>query len=131
MNRIQVGMVGALLAGALTSCGEVAVLAAMQFELTVTPAELRVRPGEQGQFTVKVKRRLPNGVSPVPILVAVSGLPAGVTADPVTLAPGQSEATLTVRVGAAAIPGGPVNLAVQGRAGLVTKAATVALTVTP
>jgi hypothetical protein len=124
-------MMGLLLGGALTSCGEVAVVAAMQFEMTATPAQLSVRQGEEGQLTVTVKRLLPGGVSPVPILVRLNGPPAGVSADPVTLGPGQSEAALKVRVTAGATPGGPVNLAVQGKAGLVTKTAAVALTVTP
>jgi len=131
MNRVRLGMMGALLGAALTSCGEVAVVAAMQFELSVTPAQLTVRSGEQGQVTVKVKRLLPNGVSPVPILVVVNGPPVGVTVDPVTVAPGQSEAILTVRVNGTAVPGGPVNLTLQGKAGLLTKTATVALTVAP
>jgi hypothetical protein len=102
--------------------------AAADFSLNLSPQALSVAPGGTGQ-AIQVAAAALNGFTGA-TGVAVSGLPAGVTANPasLSLAPGVPQTvTLTAANSAQAAT---ANVAFTGTAGSLTHTATLALTVT-
>jgi hypothetical protein len=119
--------------GALTHTATLAVSvvapppAQADFSFAVSPASLSLTIGAAGQ-PVQLSATALDGFSAT-VSVAVSGLPAGVTANPatLTLTPGTPQSvTLTAGNSAQA---GSVNVVITGTAGTLTHTATLALTV--
>ncbi len=94
--------------------------------LAITPATLVVQAGATGQFSVTAT---PASGFSEPVAVAITGLPAGVTASPatLTLTPG-SPATVTLAAAAAAVTGSS-TITLTATSGSLTQTATLALTV--
>jgi outer membrane protein assembly factor BamB len=101
--------------------------ATADFSLAITPTSQAVVPGTTGT-ALSLQMAGTNGfVSPVSI--EITGLPAGVTANPAspTLVPGTAQnVTLSANAGAAT---GPSTVTFTGTAGTLSHAATLALTV--
>ncbi len=98
------------------------------FTFTADPAALTVLAGGAGQVTLAAT---PVGGFNAPVAVALSGLPAGVTASPanVTLTPGTPQSvTLTVDKSAAAVSAATVTF--TATSGSLSHTATTALTIT-
>ncbi|MGC8643257.1 MAG: hypothetical protein ACP5XB_25645 [Isosphaeraceae bacterium] len=68
-------------------------------EITLSTAAVEVKPGGTAEVKGKVVR---NGAFKEPVTVRLSGLPAGLTADPVTVAPTSSDFTLKIQADAQA-----------------------------
>src|SRR5271155_3260274 len=97
------------------------------FSLAATPASVSVTTGASGQ-TISVTAAAINTFSGT-VAVAITGLPAGVTASPamLTLTPGSAQnVTVTAASSAAA---GSATLTFTGTSGALSHAATVALTI--
>ena len=96
------------------------------FTLAITPAALAVKAGASGQFSVTAS---PSNGFTAPVTVAVTGLPAGVTASPasLTLTPG-TPATVSLAATATAAAGA-TTVTLTGTSGSLTQTATLALTV--
>jgi hypothetical protein len=119
--------------GALTHTASLAVTvtapppAQADFSLAVSPASLSLNIGAAGQ-AVQLTATALNGFTGN-VSVALSGLPAGVTANPATvsLTPGTPQ-SVTLTAGNNA-PAGSANVVFTGTSGSLTHAATLALTV--
>lgn len=97
------------------------------FSLALVPDTLSVTRGTSGSVTVNLTRQ--NGFTGE-ATVSLANPPAGVSAAPVTLAPGDSSAALTLNVsGSAAL--GSQTLTVQGTGLGLTRTAALSLSVTP
>ena len=85
----------------LASCGGSAPAAMADFNLTATPASFSLVPGGGGQ-QISVNAVPANGFTGM-VNVVIAGLPAGVTAQPVTLglSPGTAQ-TVTITAAASA-----------------------------
>jgi hypothetical protein len=112
----------------LISCGGGSKPAAEgDFTLTTTPANIALLPGATGQ-QISVNAVSANGFTGT-VSVAITGLPAGVTAQPstLTLIPGTAQSvTVTAAASAAA---GSATLTFTGTSGALSHTATVAATV--
>jgi hypothetical protein len=99
---------------------------AADFTLSATPATVAITGGATGQ-PISVSASALNGFASS-VSVALTGLPAGVTANPatLTLVPGTPQ-TITLAAAAAA---GTATVTLTGTSGALSHAATVALTVT-
>ncbi len=119
--------------GSLTHTASVAVTviapppAQADFSLAVTPASLSLTVGAAGQ-PVQLTANALNGFTGS-VSVALSGLPAGVTANPATLSltPGTPE-SVTLTAGNSAQPGS-ASVVVTGTSGSLSHTAALALTV--
>ncbi len=98
------------------------------FSLTATPGTLSIQAGSTGK-SVSVEAVPTNGFTAT-VMVTISGLPTGVTANPatLTLTPGTAQSvTLTAAANATV---GNATVTFTGTSGTLTHTATVALTVT-
>ncbi|HEX3968801.1 MAG TPA: hypothetical protein VHW70_12615 [Edaphobacter sp.] len=97
------------------------------FALTSTPATLLLDPGGQGQ-QVSVNAAPVNGFTGT-VMIAITGLPTGVTAQPATLSltPGAAQ-TVTISAAATAAPGN-TTLTFTGTSGALSHSATVTATI--
>src|SRR5262245_15473552 len=84
------------------------------FTIGASAEELFVRPG--GTLTVPITVARDPGFTQA-VNVVASGLPAGVTADALSVPSGTANATLTLRAAANAAPGAEASVAVVGHAG--------------
>jgi hypothetical protein len=120
----------ALLTGLLSSCELIAARAASEFNLAVTPDSLSVARGAEGTLTVAVTRTVNLTVLPLPISVSLDEAPAGVSAEAISIEPSDDSETMTIKVAESAAVGGPVKLELVATNTMVTKQATVNLTIT-
>lgn len=102
------------------------VQAAPQFGLAVTAPSAAVAPGGKASLAIALTRQA--GFTGA-VTVTPTGLPAGVTAAPVTFASGQTSANLTVNV-AAGVVAGAVAMQLNGTGGSPAATVTVPATVT-
>ncbi len=79
-----------IVAASLTSCNSTSTGNAQT--LTVSPSSLTIHPGDQGA-TITVKVGLVGHTGPLDVTLS---LPSGITATPLTLAPGQTSGTITL-----------------------------------
>jgi len=96
------------------------------FTLTLSAATVNLTPGASGSVTVTISRSddFTGGVT-----ITVEGLPAGVTAGALTIAPGSTSGLLTL-TGALSAGVGATNLTVRGSgSGVADKTASLQLTV--
>lgn len=125
--------VGIALAATLTSCGQVAVVAAsIQFSLS-TPASIVAKRGsaDPTPLLVTVSHLISTPIT-VPISVALDHPPQGVHADEVTVGIGQSSATLNVFVDNSYAGASTRVLTIKGTALTVNvQKADVSLQITP
>jgi hypothetical protein len=114
---------------ALTSCGgkSASTLVPADFSLSSTPAAITLVPGAAGQ-QVSVTATAVNGFTGM-VAVAITGLPAGVTAQPVTLmlTPGTGQ-SVTVTAAATTMVG-TATLTLAGNSGALMHSSTVATTI--
>ncbi len=114
---------------AITGCGGSSSTpsSSSDFSLSVSPTTASLIGGSAGQ-PVTVTASAMNGFS-APIAVALSGLPAGVTANPatLTLTPGTAQ-KITFTAGSAAA--GSATVTLTGTSGKLSHTATIALTTT-
>ncbi|PYE55714.1 hypothetical protein [Deinococcus yavapaiensis] len=94
------------------------------FDLTVSTDKLPVITGTSATVTVNVARQ---GSFNGPVSLSLAGLPSGASSAPVTIAEGQSSATLTVSALGTASHSQPTTVALTGasNSGTVTKNVTV------
>ena len=97
------------------------------FTLASTPAVITLVPGAGGQ-QISVNATAANGFTGA-IAVVISGLPAGVTAQPATLtvSPGTAQ-NLTLTAGATAVAGSS-TLTLTGTSGALSHSSTIAATI--
>lgn len=114
----------------LTGCELLLVDAAMDFTLSLEPAEVTVARGTEREITVKASRTLPVSVAPTPIAVTLYDPPPGVALKEaqVDIPSGIDARILTIQVSGGAEPGS-YDVTVEGTTGLKTKQTTLALTV--
>jgi len=96
------------------------------FSLAVATPYVGVVRGATGSVGVTVA---PSGGFTGAVAITVSGLPSGITADPLTIAAGQTSGTVTLRAPAGATLGDGPQLTVTGTSGALTHTATVGLLV--
>jgi hypothetical protein len=120
----------ALLTGLLSSCELIAARAASEFDLAVTPDSLSVARGAEGTLTVAVTRTVKLTILPLPISVSLDKAPTGVSAEAISIEPSDDSETMTIKVAESAAVGGPVKLELVATNTMVTKQATVNLTIT-
>ena len=106
----------------LTACSGVSG----DFSLAASPATLAVTAGGTGQFSFSATPQ--NGFS-APVTVAVTGLPAGVTANPSTLTLSSAAAQTITMTAASSAAAAMATLTLTGTSGILTHVATVALSV--
>jgi uncharacterized delta-60 repeat protein len=94
------------------------------FAIAIAPAPVRVVQGMSQATTVTLTRMGSFGDA---VSVTVTGLPANVTVDPLTIAAGSDTGTLTFRSTAAATLGDAAMVTVTGTAGSLTHGVTVQL----
>jgi subtilisin family serine protease len=102
------------------------VQAAPQFGFTVTGPTAAVTPGGKASLTIALTRQA--GFTGA-VTVTAAGLPAGVTAAPVTFASGQTSANMTVNVATAAVAGA-VAMQLTGTGGTPVRSLMLPATVT-
>ena len=114
----------------LTGCEMLLLDAAMDFNLSLEPAQVTVSRGSSREVTVKVSRILPVNVAPVPISVTLYNPPAGISLEDeqVDIPSGIDERVLTIQVANSATLGDH-ELTIEGTTGLKTKQATLNVTV--
>lgn len=129
MRRIMVFALLLALAGLLSSCELVAERALANFSLQLSPAELTVAAGSQGEEHVKVNWTV--DILPTAVDISLENAPDGVTAEDITT---DDEADMTLEV-ASTVPPGSYKLTVKGTNSSalppVSKTATFTLKVTP
>jgi hypothetical protein len=99
------------------------------FSLAFDPVgfnSLTIGQGASGQVKVKATR---NATHTEAIAVSLEGLPAKVTSDPITIAAGQTDGTLTINVAADAVPANAVPITVKAVGQAVTKNLNFALSI--
>jgi len=96
------------------------------FSLAVATPYVGVVRGASGSVGVTLA---PSGGFGGAVAIAVSGLPSGITADPLTIAAGQTSGTLTLHAPAGATLGDGPQLTLTGTSGALTHTATVGLLV--
>ena len=114
----------------LTGCEMLLLDAAMDFKLSLEPAQITVSRGSSTEVTVKVSRILPVNVAPVPISLTLYNPPTGISleAEQVDIPSGLDERVLTIQVDDSATLGDH-ELTIEGTTGLKTKQATLNITV--
>jgi hypothetical protein len=105
----------------------VSVPAPPDFSLTLSPTSLSLTSGATGG-SVSVTATAANGFTGT-VALAITGLPAGVTANPATLSLTPGTAQSTTLTAAATAAAGMVNVTFTGTSGSLSHAATLALTV--
>jgi len=101
---------------------------AAAFTLSVNPTTLAVQAGQSGTSTATIAR---TGSFTGPVSLAVTGMPANVTATPNPVSVTGTTSTVTIAVGASATPGS-YSLTVTGTGtGVTNQTATVGLTINP
>ena len=98
------------------------------FALDVSPAMASVTGGAAGQ-SVSVMANAVNGFA-TPVVVALSGLPAGVTAKPATLTLSAGVAQNIVLTADATVASGSATVTLTGTSGMLSHSAALALTTT-
>jgi hypothetical protein len=121
------------LAGAVVGCGGTHMSSNMttptpDFTLSVSPAAAFVTGGAAGQ-SVSVTASALNGFA-APVMVALSGLPAGVTAKPATLTLSAGVAQNIAFAADATVASGSATVTLTGTSGMLSHSATLALTTT-
>lgn len=113
--------------GSLTKTVTIALTITPQpsFSLGVTPASLRVSPGGGGSSNITVS---PQHGFDGTVVLAASGLPAGVTATFGAMTAGKSGVTFTAATTAVA---GTSTVTITGTSGDLTQTTTIALRITP
>jgi hypothetical protein len=116
--------------GTLSHTAAVALMVAApppSFSLSLSPTSATITAGATG-LAVSVNATAANGFSG-PVAVALTGLPAGVTANPSTLSltPGTAQSTTLTAASSAAA--GAASVTFTGTSGALTETATLALTV--
>jgi hypothetical protein len=119
----------AMLVGLLSSCGLVASRLASEFNFTATPDSLSIARGSEGTITIEATRTVNLDVIPLSISVSLDEAPTGISAESITIEPSDDSETMTIKVAANAAVGGPVKLELVATNGIVTKQATVNLTI--
>ncbi len=117
--------------GIMVGCGGThmpATTATPEFTLSVSPATASLTGGGPAQ-SVSVTANAVNGFS-APVAVALSGLPAGVTAKPGTLTLAAGVAQNISFAPAATVASGSAMVTLTGTSGTLSHSATVALTTT-
>lgn len=110
---------------------ELTVLVAPDYSFDPAPTPVTIRQGASGTVTINLKRTETFRAAGDTVALTLEGAPAGVTGtfSPATVAGPTDRSTLTLSVGAAAVPG-TYRMTVRGKAtGLADKTATVTLTV--
>jgi hypothetical protein len=110
----------------LTACPQAELPPTPGFELSLQPSELSLEQGDSGSVTVNVSRR--NDFTG-PVTVTLVDPPTGISADPLTIAAGETSGTLTVQAASDAVLGAH-NVTVRGASGNLQGDATLSLTVT-
>jgi len=104
------------------------VAAAAGFTIAVNPTTLAVQAGQSGTSTATIAR---TGSFTGPVGLAVTGVPANVTATPNPVSVTGTTSTITLAVGASATPGS-YTLTVTGTGtGVTNQTATIGLTINP
>jgi uncharacterized membrane protein len=114
----------------LTGCEMLLLDAAMDFNLSLEPAQTSIARGNSQDITIKVSRILPVNVTPTPIMVTLYKAPEGITleGEQVDIPSGIDERVLTIQVSSSAALG-EYELTLEGSSGLKTKQAKLKLTV--
>ncbi len=114
----------------LSGCEMLLLDAAMDFNLSLEPAQTAIAKGESKEVKIKVSRVLPINVAPTPITVTLYNPPTGVTLKDgqVEIPSGINERALVLQVDSSAKLG-EVDLTLEGASGLKTKQAKLKLTV--
>lgn len=114
----------------LAGCEMLLLDAAMDFNLSLEPAQITVSRGSSRDITVKVSRILPVNVAPMPISVTLYNPPTGISLEDeqVDIPSGIDERVLTIQVANSATLGDH-ELTIEGTTGLKTKQATLNVTV--
>ncbi|HJZ85548.1 MAG TPA: hypothetical protein VKN99_10275, partial [Polyangia bacterium] len=84
------------------------------FSIGLAPGSVQVQQGQSA--TVSVNLTLMGGFAQ-PVTITATGLPTGVTADPLMIAAGMTTGQLTLHAAATAAQGGPTMVTVTGSAG--------------
>ncbi len=131
MRRLLVGLLGGVAAvGILTACEALVANAAMDFTITLEPAEVTASPGEEFTVTVVVSRPVPVEVLPTPIVVTLHDGPDYLNAEDLEIPSGITEDDMTFVVSQeAAIGETEKNVKVRATNGFKTKEATFSLSV--
>lgn len=129
MKRLVNVIAVVLFVGLLSSCELLAARAVSEFNLAVTPDNLSVARGAEGTITIEVTRTVNLDVIPLSIAVSLDEAPTGVSAESITIEPSNDSETMTIKVASNATVGGPVKLELVATNGIVTKQATVNLTI--
>jgi hypothetical protein len=129
MKRLVNVIALAILGGLLSSCGLLATRVASEFNLAVTPDSLSIVRGAEGTITIAVTKAVNLDVLPVPISVSLDEAPTGVSAESITIEPSDDSEPMIIKVAENAAVGGPVKLELVATNGIVTKQATVNLTI--
>jgi hypothetical protein len=128
VSRVSGVFVGLLVCLVLTSCGGSSKPAGVgDFSLGLAPASVTLVPGGAGQ-QISVNAVAASGFNGM-VTVGITGLPAGVTAQPamLTLTPGSAQ-TVTVTA-AATTAASSAMLTLTGSSGTLSHSATVAVTI--
>jgi hypothetical protein len=114
----------------LSGCEMLLLDAAMNFNLSLEPTQVKVSRGSAREITVKVSRVLPVNVAPVPISLTFYHPPIGVSLEDesVEIPNGIDERVLTIVVDDRATLGNH-ELTIEGTTGLKTKHVKLILTV--
>jgi uncharacterized protein (DUF58 family) len=114
----------------LSGCEMLLLDAAMDFNLSLEPTQVKVSRGSAREITVKVSRVLPVNVAPVPISLTLYPPPIGVSLEDesVEIPNGIDERVLTIVVDDRATLGNH-ELTIEGTTGLKIKQAKLILTV--
>jgi uncharacterized membrane protein len=123
MARCTVAVALAALAAA--ACGDDPTGASLSITLSVSPGSVTVAQGATAPLTVTVGREGEVG----DVTVSVSGLPAGVTAAPLTLAAGTATGTVTLSAAANATVGTGSAIVTASASGVTAVTQTLAVTV--
>ncbi len=127
-SKVLAACSGPLLCLALTSCGAGSPPAPPpDFSLSSSPTSITLVPGGASQ-QISVSAASLNGFTGT-VMVAIAGLPSGVTANPATLSltPGAAQ-TLSIAAATAATPGS-ATLTLTGTSGSLTHTSTVTATI--
>jgi uncharacterized membrane protein len=114
----------------LTGCELLLADAAMDFNLSLEPAQVTMAKGETKEIKIKVSRILPVNIAPTPITVTLYNPPTGVSLKDgqVEIPNGIDERALVLQVDSSA-KAGEVEITIEGTSGLKTKQTKLKLTV--
>jgi uncharacterized membrane protein len=114
----------------LSGCELLLADAAMDFNLSLEPAQVMMAKGETKEIKIKVSRILPVNLAPTPITVTLYNPPTGVSLKDgqVEIPSGINERALVLQVDSSA-KSGEVEVTLEGASGLKTKQTKLKLTV--